>query len=279
MGADKAITYRRIVLQIDSSSHCRDTLQTATDIAALLGAELSGVFIEDQNVLSVGKLDFVREVSLSSRGARSIDSLTLETQLKAMANSARRQLQEVAKRRQVNVEFQTIREVFDAKFKDMLAKSDLVITEGTGRSHGRFPSAAHFTDRLPRMSDRPTLYLKGGQSLARCFVLLCESAASADKLFPVALSLTGHNDQELLLIPCVEKDPDGISLQDHLKKLSETYEGDSQVIPPIPQETDQILKWLGNRNCLLVVDADGPLLQSPENRKDLAMSRFPLLIV
>ncbi|MCR9212253.1 MAG: universal stress protein [Proteobacteria bacterium] len=279
MAAPKPTTYRRIVLQIDSSSHCRDTLRTATDIAALLGAELKGVFVEDHNVLSVGKLDFVREVSLSSRGARAIDSPTLETQLKAMARSARRQLQEIAKRRQVNLDFQTIRDAVDAEFRDMVAQSDLLITESTGRSHGRFPSSAQLTDQLPQISNRPTLYLKGGQSLASCFVLLCESAASADKMFPVALSLTNENEQELLFVPCIKNKFDMELLEKHLVDLADAYEGDAQVISPLPQNSDDILNWLGAKRCLLVMDSEGSLLQTPRARNALAMSRFPLLIV
>jgi hypothetical protein len=109
--------------------------------------------------------------------------------------------------------------------------------------------------------------------------LLCESAESADKLFPVALSLTRENEQKLLFVPCAKNNSDLGPLKKHLVTLADVYAGDSRVISPLPRNSDDILSWLGAKRCLLVMDAEGSLLQTPRDRNTLAMSRFPLLIV
>lgn len=275
----KASRYRRVLLQIDASTHCRNSLQTATEIAALLDADLRGVFIEDRNVLSVGKLDFVREVSLSSRAARTIDSPTLEAQLKAMANSVRRQLQEVARRRQVSLDFQTIKDAFDAEFRDILTHADLVIMEGTGRSHGRYPTAGSLAEELRQPRDQPTLYLKAGQSLPNRFALICENEHSANKIFPVALSLATDGQRRIILVPFPDNKHENNGLIDIIEKLSEEFQGESKVLLPHLQSVEDLFARLGNENCLLIVDSNGPLLQSEATRNAFAKSRFPLLVV
>ena len=55
----------RIVVGLDTSLIAREALSLAARLAASVDARLKGVFVEDENLLSLADLPFAREVSFS----------------------------------------------------------------------------------------------------------------------------------------------------------------------------------------------------------------------
>ncbi|MGB7837261.1 MAG: universal stress protein, partial [Terrimicrobiaceae bacterium] len=57
---------RRILVALDASAHSRAALEAACELALGLDAELSGLFVEDINLLRLAQLPFASEISYPS---------------------------------------------------------------------------------------------------------------------------------------------------------------------------------------------------------------------
>lgn len=271
--------YRRVLVQVDTSTHCRDTLDAAIDIAARLQAELRGVFIEDRDLVATGGLDFVREFSLSSPSARAFDNKTLDAQMKALASSARRQLERAGARRNVSVVFRTVRGDFQQEMANAAGDADLVIIEGTGRLHGRYFRAGLPGRALPRPAGRPTLLLKAGRPLAKQFIVICDSGDNARKCLGAALSLPGDREREITLLPCAGSAAEGEKIAAELAALTAELELSARVAAPTGLAAEFILARPLAPGSLLVVADGGAVLGQEANARLLFESPYPLLLV
>jgi nucleotide-binding universal stress UspA family protein len=271
--------YRRILVQMDTSTHCLATLDAAIDIAARLQAELSGLFVEDRNLISVGRLDFVREFSLSSSTARPLDDSTLDVQLKALARSARRQLESAGTRRNLTVAFRTVREDSEEAVEIAAGDVDLIIAEGTGRLHTRTYRAQLHKRYLSRSARRPTLLLKGGKPLAKRFVIICDSVDNARRCLDAAYGLSAELEGEFILVPVTESEKEAEELTEEIKNLAEGIAPNATLANASPADAKTILAGIGNLESLLIIADTSPLLQSDGNVRALFESRHPLLLV
>jgi len=273
------LRYRRVLLQMDTSTHCRETLDAAIDIAAHLRVELQAIFVEDSDLISVGGLDFVREFSFSSATARVLDKQTLDAQLKALAGSARRQLEHAGTRRKVTVGFHTVRGNFQQEMTNASQDADLIIAEGTGRLRARYYRAQLTGRNVTGPMLRPTLLLKGGKPLAKRFTVICDSAENAGKCLRAVASLFPGEGRELTLLPSAANAADGAALAKALVDIIADAGLDADILAPVGLTADAVLRRLGSLDHLLIVADDGPLLGDKANAHLLFESRHPLFLV
>ena len=98
----------RIVVGLDTNLMARDALALAARLAASVDARLKGVFVEDENLLSLCSLPFAREISLSGE-VRAVDAEKMLRAMRAQAETARRVLQHVASEAHVDWSFDVLR--------------------------------------------------------------------------------------------------------------------------------------------------------------------------
>jgi len=274
---NEAMVYRRVVLQIDAASHCLDTITMASEIAARLDAELRGVFVEDNDLLSAGGLDFVREISLSSATARHFDRPAIEAQMNAMARSARRKLAQEAAKRDLIFAFQTIRGDRQRGLKEIAGEKDLIITEGTGRLHRR-SFKTPFTS-LEAQWDRTTLMLKGGGQLSNQIVIICCDVDEARRALQAVGSISLTNDRRVMLLPVASGTEHGRNLRQDLAALVKNSPTDVTIADADITDHMQVMKRLGPNNNLVVLSEHNPMLSEQETLRLLFESAHPLLIV
>ncbi|MEQ9152039.1 MAG: universal stress protein [Parvibaculum sp.] len=94
----------RIVVGLDTSLIAREALSLAARLAASVDARLKGVFVEDENLLSLADLPFAREVSFSGE-VRALDPERMLRAMRAQAESARRTLARIAAEAHVDWSF------------------------------------------------------------------------------------------------------------------------------------------------------------------------------
>ena len=94
----------RIVVGLDTSLIAREALSLAARLAASIDARLKGVFVEDENLLSLADLPFAREISFSGE-VRAVDPERMLRAMKAQAESARRTLARIASEAHVDWSF------------------------------------------------------------------------------------------------------------------------------------------------------------------------------
>jgi hypothetical protein len=103
-----APNFRRIVLGIRHSAP-RHGLRQATEIAAMLQAELRGLFIEGDELTSLAALPFAREFRQLEGGWRALDREDLTRAFNATARSAERLFSDAVKGRNLSCEFEVVR--------------------------------------------------------------------------------------------------------------------------------------------------------------------------
>jgi nucleotide-binding universal stress UspA family protein len=127
---------RRILVAIDASAASLDALEAAVSVAERLGSELTGLFVEDEDLLRLAALPFA-DIVRSPGGARErIDPTSVEAVLRAVAASARAALEKAASRRGVTWRFRISRGRVAREVLAAAEGADLVVlgASGLGRS-------------------------------------------------------------------------------------------------------------------------------------------------
>jgi nucleotide-binding universal stress UspA family protein len=271
--------YRRIVVHIDASSSYRRVFRSAAEIAARLGAELHGVFIEDRNLLNIGGLDFVREFSRFMPTAQILDSVRIEQQLKALARSAQNQLEHEATGRNLAAGFHTVREEFGSEAASIVSDADLIIIERTSQSHLLSAIFLSQPDKTEQPAHLPILLLKGNDGLHAPFIVLCDSQATAEDCLNFGASLAQKEDQEIIVLPCTASDPNTAPLVDKLKDTMQEVSATFHLAPPVKPEAEAIFRRLSASNNLLILARNGTLANDKILLQKLIESRHPILFV
>lgn len=100
---------RRLMLALDAGQCAGADLTLAVELAALIGAELEGLFVEDSDLLSLAQLPFVREVGGRSGQDRPIVRESMESLLRRRVQRVVSELERAGKERNVAVSHRTAR--------------------------------------------------------------------------------------------------------------------------------------------------------------------------
>lgn len=123
-------TYRRVVVALDSSRDSRAALDASAGLAANLGVELAGLFIEDVNQLRWAALPFTRLVGPDAM-SRDIDMDTVERSMRRAASEARSALARLTAARgdQVRWSFRVVRGAVARELGAAAEPTDLIVVE------------------------------------------------------------------------------------------------------------------------------------------------------
>jgi len=91
------VKVRRVVVALDTASAPSEALEAAAGLARGLGAELVGLFVEDQRLLRFAELPFAQELGGATARAHPVNTADIERALKAHADRLRRLLSEAAR--------------------------------------------------------------------------------------------------------------------------------------------------------------------------------------
>src|SRR2546425_755825 len=106
---DTTFRVRRILVALDSSAHSLAALEASVDMAARMEAELTGLFVEDIELLRMADAPFARELLYPSATEAPLNRATMERKLRAQSEQARKALAAAADRAQVQWTFRTVR--------------------------------------------------------------------------------------------------------------------------------------------------------------------------
>lgn len=107
--ATRVPAIRRIVVTLNSPETGRPSLDVAVRLAAVLGAELEGVFVEDINLIRLSELPFLREIRASSLVEEVVNAQRMERDLRALARQAEQMFLQAAQAMGVGCSFRVWR--------------------------------------------------------------------------------------------------------------------------------------------------------------------------
>ena len=123
------IPIRRILVPLDNSPESLAVVELAACMASVMRSELSALFIEEQELFTLAKLPFSREVSIVHSTVRNLDSGRLEREMREQAATMQKTVARIALRHQIGWSFKTVRGkreteiATQAKARDLIAVS------------------------------------------------------------------------------------------------------------------------------------------------------------
>jgi nucleotide-binding universal stress UspA family protein len=203
---DTSFAIRRILVALDSSPHSLAALDAAADLAETMEAELSGLFVEDVELLRLADAPYARQVLYSTAADAPLDRASMERNLRAQSEQARAALAAAAKRVHVRWSFRTVRGHVTPEVLAAAGGCDLLALGKLGWSLGarlRIGSTALEVagSRIPVLllpaqgafANLPLLvYYDGSPAAKYAVVVAARLAAAAKKGISVLLAASGH---------------------------------------------------------------------------------------
>jgi len=177
----------RILVALDASPQSVAALRAAAELAALLEAELEGLFVEDINLLHLCGLPFGREIGSYTASVRQLDNRAMERNLRVLAVVIREAMEREAAQLPVRWTFQVRR---GAVVAELLAASQSAAMVSLGRAgRSRRQTLGSVAESIVRQSSRPVLILGEQGGLKRPLSLLYTGTEAADRALRLAIDL------------------------------------------------------------------------------------------
>lgn len=190
---------RRIVVAFDTTPLGEVALEAAAGLATALHAELSGLFIEDVNLMRIARLPFARELGLASAVTRPLGASDIERALRWQAERNRAWLESVAVALDLRWSFQVVRGQALAAILECWREPDLVVFGRTERA--TFVRGMSMPARTETAAGAGPSQLERFRRLSlRSIALLFDSSERAQRALEVAFALAATAGTRLTLL-------------------------------------------------------------------------------
>ena len=198
-GDGDAPEVRRILVALDASADSFEALEAGAVLAARLGAELLGLFVEDVNLLRAAEFPAAQRVSLLTATSHAFSAETLASEMRALAGRASAAVEAAARRRNLRWSFRTARGQIVHEVVAAGGEADLVVLGwvSQSRTRRRVGSTAR---AVAEQAGRSVLLLRPGGSVARTFVVLFDATAGAEKALATAARLVAAEGGNLAVL-------------------------------------------------------------------------------
>ena len=270
--------FQRILVGVDASAGSLSALETAAGLAAELHSELIGLFVEDDDLLSLASLPFSQEVTLTG-SVRSLDPAQIEQEMKRRAIAARRALQAAAEQRRLRWNFQVVRGRVARELSAAADRMDLLCVGPCARPATRRGGRGE-TARLVSQARGAVLYLErhAGTRSKPVMALLNGGAYDADAVEICNRVAAARGSEVALVIQAEDKKQAGDILEMARQRLTNAPTVNvSTVVPP---DRQAILRLVGSAETgLLITAADAELATEKGLSAVIEAADCPVLIL
>lgn len=151
--------FRRMVIGLCAGAGSGEAMRAAAQLAAELGLEVEGLFIEDETLLGLAGLPFLREVRAGTAALHPFDTERLEREMGVAASGQRRALEKAARSTRTGFRFARIRGEIETVVATAAMAGDIVAVLEGGGAGGRTTHAAVSLRRAALRSIASVLYV------------------------------------------------------------------------------------------------------------------------
>jgi nucleotide-binding universal stress UspA family protein len=188
--SDAAMTFRRILLPMDVSRDSLSALNVAFNLAAVLQGEVTGVFIEDADLLAAVGMPFAREVGSFSGISNRIRGADMEDRFRAVAGKARDAVVQAGRRLKVPASFRVSRGDVCDEILTAAADADLVILGKAGWSAGTIRTPGSTCMAILSRSKIPVLIAEDGTRLGPSVMVVHDHTDAGRRALDVGRELS-----------------------------------------------------------------------------------------
>lgn len=253
---------RRILVAVDGSRPSLLAVRAAGDLAARLGSELLGLFVEDIELLRLARLEVASHVSLSSASGERLDTESLQAQLAGLAERARRAVGEAASRGRVEGHFRIARGVVVAELVQAALEADLLVMGWSSRPPWPRQRLGRTAQAAAERTACPALVLPEGARIDGPVAVVVDAAAGADAAIEIAARIAAATRERLSVIvpaPGVE------ASRERIERVRAQLAGRRLDWEPIPLADGAPVRLRHalrqHRGSLIVIGGDSELLR------------------
>ena len=239
---DRESKVERIVVAFDTTPLGEVALEAAAGLAAALDAELSGLFVEDVNLMRMAQLPFTRELGLVSAVIRPIEASDIERAFRLEAEHSREQLEHIAAALDLRWSFQVLRGHVPAAVLGCRTEVDLVVFGKA--AHRPMVKSVRVPPRAGAVGREAQRHREQFQRLSlRPIALLFDGSERAWRALAVAFALAATAETRLTLLVSSGSREDF----DRLRELAKAW---------LPERGAMArFAWLRNREALDIAQA------------------------
>jgi len=257
----------RIVVSLDAVSEIQATIEAASRLALRWNAALHGVFVEDEDLLRLAGLPFARQVSLGA-GTEALTAVQAARQLRAFAETARRELAAAAHRHDLRWSFEIVQ---GAAGPDTVATAagDFIVACAASR-----PIGAHFRidtrwSRTGASGSGSLLLMHPARAGGAVVTMLHDREPASARVLEAAAQFAEAADADLVVICAPELARD---------KVFETWVGERLAaysvharIEPAPGDPAALQRHILGLDCGLLALAAETEPADPDRRREIAI--------
>ncbi len=174
-----AILIRRVFVAVRPMDRPDDLIDIATRLAAAFGAELSGHFVKDRDLINLAALSFTRRISVKTGALETLEPDMMERALAVHADAAKKALAARAAARQLQWSFETITAPVLEALSGLCQARGLVVATLENDNHRQSLESqlAALADSVPTAS--PVLLLRPDRALYGSVVTTADERALA----------------------------------------------------------------------------------------------------
>ncbi|MFO7930246.1 MAG: universal stress protein [Thermodesulfobacteriota bacterium] len=213
---------KRILVPLDESEYSRAALEAAAQLASALDAEISGLYVEDTDLIDFCRFPFAREIGIYR--SRRLDPAEIERDFRTQAERIRKTMALIAKHADIPWNFTVRRGRVISEVLDQTDSADLTVIGRTGRSL-LGTSAGSTVRHLIEEGKSMTLILgRGARMVEPVFTVYTGSNLSARALGVAADLARAMGWDTEILIPAKD-DKDYQALRDQVLSAAEETPG------------------------------------------------------
>lgn len=252
---------RRILVALDASPHSHAALEEAAALAAPLDAELSGIFVQDSELLRYSTLPAAKETGFPSAQRRPLNPESMERALKLQADRARKALEDAAGRHRLQASFRLMRGNVLAELLRAAKETDLLAMGALGQMHSTRRRIGSTARGIAARAECSVLLLSPRPREGKAVVAVYGQSAHASRALALAWHLSSRRNADLIVLLC---GPDDV-LENLESKARAQLEG-ARLEPVFetigPDEFPSLTKVLARHDGgLLVLASDCELIE------------------
>jgi len=269
--------FRRVLVALDSSAASGATLEIAATLAAASACELTGLFVEDQDLLRLAGLPFAREVQLTKAMSRALEPDRLLQDLRAQAALARAAMARQAELHRVSWSFQVTQGRSEEAVLLAASAGDII---AMARGFGPLAQVGRFSRRARLIAARAPgpLLLAGEPAAGRPGPVLLPYDASppAEHMLDIAADIARARGETLEVLLLGEAAERGAEVEARLRARTGR-------LPTLriwaPRDRAAALRRLAEADRgLLALPADAPWFAPEQVEQILERARLPIIL-